>query len=992
MALQKQHIQINLGQGVDQSTDEKLVVPGKLLDLKNGVFVKGGRIDKRNGYSLLSNQKVDNTFISGGDSLQVFNNELLQYNNQKLYSLASGNQKWIDKGAVVSTAVTTKQILKNTASQTHADWATKNGVSVYAYEDTRGGIRALVFDETSGTTIIPDTSLDAAASRCRCYAFNQHLYVVYYKAGSLWSRRISFVSPLAFEPAIELVNDINTTNPNFDLLPFQNLRVCLVHNVEGASETRILWLDEDSAVLQGTLAPKTIAEASTNCLGVILGPINSFHVVYHNASGLRCAVRNLGGASITAPTTVDSYTSTDIVNVTGFSDGAKVIYFYEVSNATPSNTIVKTNNMTNNGTVGSATVFMRSVGLWSKAFIEQSTGLGYVAVTHKSAEQSSYFLTRQDGLITGRFFYTNGAGLTTRPILSNVQSFVSGKYSFCALNTVDLVSQDTSLFSLLGVSNVEIDFTNLDNFTASQIGNNLHIVGGALSMYDGQSVVEHGFHLFPEGLSASTSGSSGVGNGDYQYVAVYEWVDNQGYYHRSAPSLPLNVTVSGGHKNVTVTIPTLRLTNKIAPRTPVSIVLYRTEDGPGEVFFRVSSISSPTYNDTTVDSVAIVDTTPDASLISNELLYTTGGILENISPPSCKLIEQFKDRIFLAGLENPYQVAYSKQHAAGEPVEFNNLLALDLASDGGPVTALAVLDDKLLIFKSDRVFVTFGDGPNNAGLGGEFANVQFISADVGCISQQSVARFPGGVIFKSKKGIYMIDSSMNMQYIGAEVEDFNSLNITSANLMSNVNQIRFTTSDGPCLVYDYFFRQWSTFDPYAANDAVVLGGNYIFMNRSGDVLMEDSGYRDNNAGISLSLTTSWLSFDSIVGFQRVYSLLIVGSFKSYHKLRVSVGYDFSKTYQSVYIMDTNDAIGSGVYGGTSPFGNDPKFGGESNDYRLAFGMDIQKCTAIRFKIEDITVAETVGTGEAFNITALGVLVGIKGQMDKFADKRVIPSR
>jgi hypothetical protein len=233
---------------------------------------------------------------------------------------------------------------------------------------------------------------------------------------------------------------------------------------------------------------------------------------------------------------------------------------------------------------------------------------------------------------------------------------------------------------------------------------------------------------------------------------------------------------------------------------------------------------------------------------------------------------------------------------------------------------------------------------------------------------------------------------MNVDYIGAEVDDFNSYQITSALLMAGSNEVRFSTGDGPVLVYDYFVKQWSTFDPFRSLDTVVYQQKFVFLGVDGNVYKENSGYKDNGQGISLGLVTGWLSFDSIVGFQRVYAMMIVGEYKSYHKLRVSVGYDFSEAYQSVYVMDTNDTLAVSTFGAQSPFGNQTPFGGDSNAYRFSFGMDIQKCTAIRFKIEDLTTSATEGTGEAFNITALGLTVGIKGQMDKFRDRQVIASR
>ncbi len=997
--LQKQHVQIQLGQGIDTNTDKKLVVPGKLVELKNGVFKKTGRIDKRNGYDRLSSQTISGDVISNGSAIQIFNKELLQYAGQRLYSLSESIGKWIDKGPVVSSFVETKQIVKNTASQSIADYATKNGVGVYAYEDSRGGIRASVYDEASSTFLVADVEISAGGTAPICVAFNTWLYVFYSDSGSLFARRINAAAPSAFEAEVEIDSDLNTTDPNFDVVPFQNLRILFVLNNQSATKITVGWLDEELNVLTGTLGLKFINEEAENCLQIVEGPSNLFYVCYHNATdGLRCSIRNVGGTAFSAIATLDPYTATAITRVAGYpsADLTKATIFYEIEAADPENTVIGINTLTKTGTAGTPAEFLRSVGLWSRgfkyAFASLTDDFGFVCVTHASELQNTYFIARSDGVIVGKMQYSNGTGLKTRSQLSRVNAISDHEFSFAVLNKYDLVSESGSLFSLQGVSSSTIDFDASEQFNSVQLGDNLHITGGILSMYDGQSVVEHGFHLYPEGLSAVEASGGSIASGSYRYIALYEWTDNYGQVHRSAPSLPLDVTITGGPKKATVTVPTLRLTQKTGSRSDISIVLYRTEEGPQEIYYRVTSVSSPTYNDVTVDSVAIEDTLADASILGNELLYTTGDVLENIPAPSCRIINTFANRVFIAGLENPYEIWYSKQYAAGEAVEFSNFLRLDISTEGGAITALANLDDKNIFFKQDRFFATFGDGPNNTGAGGSFADPQLISSDVGCDTQNSVVRYPIGIMFKSSKGIYALDSALNVDYIGAEVDDFNSYQITSAILMSGSNEVRFSTGDGPVLVYDYFVKQWSTFDPFRSLDTVIYQQKFVFLGSDGNIYRENTGYKDDGKGISLGLVTGWLSFDSIVGFQRVYAMMIVGEYKSYHKLRVSVGYDFSETYQSVYVMDTNDTLAISTFGEQSPFGNQTPFGGDSNAYRFSFGMDIQKCTAIRFKIEDLTTSATEGSGEAFNITSLGLTVGIKGQMDKFRDRQVIASR
>lgn len=996
--LQKQHILIALGQGVDTKTDPKIVAPGKLAELKNGVFKKRGRIDKRPGYEVVTSQTVTSASLVGGSALQTFNDELLQYNKQRLYSFSEGAGKWIDKGVAVSASVESQQVVKNTASQTQADFAYTGGISVYAYEDSRGGVRASVYDEVTGTTLIADTEVASSGTRVRCCAFNGYLFVFYYNSGNLLVRRINPLLPTSFDSPVTAASDVNTTNPHYDVLPFQDLRIAFVYNVQGATEIKFGWLSVTPAVLTGTLGVQTISEAATNSLAVILGPSNLFYVAWHNASGLRCSIRNNGGNQLVAATTVDSYTATTICNITGFParDGSGLTFFYEVTAASAYNQFIKKNTLTTSGSAGTASVFLRSVGLYSKAFsyyfASETTDHAYVCITHASTLQNTYFIARDDGIIVGKMQYTTGTGLTTRTILANVAHPDSNTFLFAITNKLQLISENDNVFSLQGVSRAKIDFNAAEQFNALQLGDNLHIVGGVLSMYDGQSVVEHGFHLYPEDLSYALSGGAGsIVDGNYSYVAMYEWTDNFGQIHRSAPSVELLVTVSGGPKNVLVTIPTLRLTQKTSPRSEISIVLYRSEVGPGSIYYRVSSVTSPTYNSLSADTVTITDSLTDAQIVSRELLYSTGGVVENFPPPSCKYIEQFKDRIFLAGLENPSEIWYSKIRNSGEPVEFSPFLTLDASSEGGGIEGAAVLDDKFVLFKRDRLFMTYGDGPNNAGTGGEFAKPQFITADVGCDNANSIVRTPDGLMFKSSKGIYSLDRALNVAYIGADVETYNSETITSATLMADVNQVRFTTRSGPLIVYDYYMRQWGTFTPYSAADSLIWNKQFVFLSSAGAVYKENTSFRDNGAGISLSLTTGWIALDSIIGLQRVYKLLIIGQYKSYHKLRVSVGYDFSESFEHTYVMDTDSAFAVTTFGSQSPFGSESPMGGDSNVYRFVVNLTRQKCQAIKFKIEDLTVASTPGTGEGYNITGIGLLAGIKGQAGKFKASQKIAS-
>lgn len=984
MALQKQPIELVFGGGIDTKVDPKTLPSGNLLILENAVLKKRNRIDKRNGYTKLGEAQIDGASVPSGDSLANFKDELLLYANQKLFSYSESTDSWIDKGSCVSAIVTTDTVVKNTYEQTQVDSDIFNGVAVFAYQDSSGGVRAKVIDNDKKTTIIADTLIDASGSRVRVIAFENYIHVFYYKSGSIWVRRINAIVPTAFDAAVEVVTDINTSDSTYDVIEFpEGLRLALAYNVQGASETRVCFVDVDGVVYSGSLAPITIAEPSVNSLALVYGPTNTMYIAYHNGTnGVRCVIVNSGLTVLHAAFTLNAGT-TPVVNLTGIvkPDATGVKFFYEITAAAPNLRVTRSVTALTSGTASGDAVFLRGTGLSSKAFSYDSQI--FVGIVHDSTLQATYFVARDDGMVIAKQKYGLAGGITARNILPKVCSLTAASFTYAFTTKEQLISENAKILTVKGVSQTVIDFTSSEIFTSAQLGNNLLICGGTLQNYDGQSVTEHGFHLFPENISATVSSSGGsINAGTYNYYVIYEWTDAQGQLHRSAPSVPLTLVIGGSNHQVTLQIPTLRLTQKKGTRAPVSIAVYRTT-ADGIIAYRVSSITSPLLNNTAVDSVTYVDSASDASITSREILYTVGNVLDNFSPGSCSTIAVFKNRIFLGGLENKNEVIYSKLITQGYPCEFAAEFSLLVDEKGSRVGALGVLDEKVVIFKDDRFYVTYGDGPDNTGFGGVFAQPEFVSADVGCINPQSLASLPGALTFKSAKGIYILDSSLSVNYFGAPVENYNSEKITSAVLKPDSNQIRFTTLAGACLVYDYFFQQWSVFTNHEANDATIWNDKYVYLRETGDVLIETAGvYKDDGAPYHLKVGTAWLSMAGINGFQRAYRFALLGEYKTDHILQIKAGFDFSGSLQTVMNFDSKTALDIKTFGEDSPFGSGSPYGGDNISYRVRGHLPRQKCQSIRFVIEELSTSASAGSGEALTLSGMTLLVGVKSAITK----------
>jgi hypothetical protein len=573
-----------------------------------------------------------------------------------------------------------------------------------------------------------------------------------------------------------------------------------------------------------------------------------------------------------------------------------------------------------------------------------------------------------------------------KSILPRVSYDVDGDQVF-PVQFISRLEAESSTVSAdnIGVNKITLEF-NTTSFDNETLGDNLHIAGGVLLGYDGVSATELGFHVFPEDVSAAVNTGTGSfpGAGQYAYRVIYEWVDGKGQIHRSAPSILETATLAAGTDEITLTIPTLRLTQKTGDRADVKIVIYRSDVDLVEVLYRLTDFD----NDVTADEIVYVDDNDDATaLTSREILYTTGGELENIAPPSSKVVHKHKNRLFVAGLEDGNAVEYSKENIFGEGVAFSDVLTFRTDPLGGDITAFSTLDDKLVIFKRDRIFTLAGDGPLPSGAQNDYAQPQLVSGDVGTVMPQSVIIMPLGVMFQSDKGIMLLSRSLEVVAIGNPVDAYKSNMVTSAVLVEDDYEVRFTTLNGPALVYNYNFNQWSTFSNYAAISAIRGPAGYMHLKENGTVNQELSDlYEDNGSKIKMSIETSWFSFAGVQGYQRIYWISILGDFLSHHFTKIQLAYDFENVYSETRYYDTRTGqsqttFGTGIFGAESPFG-----GQGSSVYQYRQKPRRQKCESMKVRMEDIDTQSTTG-GASFALTHMAFTMGVKEGSNRMGESK-----
>ena len=662
--------------------------------------------------------------------------------------------------------------------------------------------------------------------------------------------------------------------------------------------------------------------------------------------------------------------------------------------------------------MGSSHIVVRSVGLASKAFI--INGTIYFLSAYQSTYQPTYFMingstsVQAAPIVVAKLAYENGGGYLTLGLPSVTVNGSTAQIPYLYKDLIEALSTNSNsqqtttggIYSQTGINLATFTFST-DNMDSAEIGSDIHISGGFLWMYDGYLPVEHNFFLWPDSIEATWSASGGsmqaqpdgaTNTNAYYYQVTYEWADNQGNIFRSAPSIPVAVTTtgSGSSGSVTVNIPYLRLSYKIA--NPLKIVIYRWSVAH-QTYYQVTSITSAQINSTTSDSLAYVDTLADSSIIGNNIIYTTGGVIEDVNAPASNIMTLFDNRLWLVDAEDQNLLWFSKQVIEATPVEMSDLLTLYVAPTAGaqgstgPITALSPMDDKLIIFKKNAIYYINGTGPDNTGANDQYSQPIFIASTVGCTNQQSIVFMPQGLMFQSDKGIWLLGRDLSTEYIGAAVEEFNASTVQSAVNIPETNQVRFTLNTGQTLMYDYFYGQWGTFVGVPAISSTLYQGLHTFLNSSGGVFQEDPGvYIDGSTPVLLSFTTSWIQLGGLQGYQRAYFFYLLGEYFSPHKLNLQIAYDYnSSPIQNTVITPDNQNPNYGassmpVYGQLAPYGGGggAQSGSPSNIESWRVFLTKQRCTSFQITLNEIYDSNYgQPAGQGLTLSGLNLVVAVK---------------
>lgn len=1016
--LTKQAIDIPFAQGLDTKTDPKRVTMGKFLALENTVFNKGGLLQKRNGYSQLRSLP-DTTYsylTTFNDNLTAIGSNIAAYNN--------ADAAWVQKGSIQPLSEKTLPVIRNNLNQSACDIVVApNGLACAVYLETNAGSTAakyVVFDSITGQNITAPAVVPVASGTVtggmRVFIVGNNFVIVFTNVITAVSH-LQYVTVNIAKPTVVGANTdiaasyISATTLSWDAVTVGNNLYVAYNTTTGGQQVVVTYLTAGqlTGALSPVVTPRAYATFKATMMSLCADVTNAANpIIYVNFYRLDTTV----GYSLAVDSQINTVmTPTQIIpsgtflNLASAAQNGVCTIFGEVSGGATMNyidgvTITLPATVTT-GTVGTPYVVIRSVGLGSKAFIVN--GVIYFLGAYSSTYQPTYFLingstsTSASPVISGKLAYENGGGYlaTGLPVVSVNGTTASIGYLFKDLiqavnkdTNVPATTQTAGIYSQTGI--------NLASFTigtgsldTAEIGHDLHISGGFLWMYDGYLPVEHNFFLFPDVVTPTWSATDGsmaakpdgsTNTNAYYYQATYEWTDNQGNAFRSAPSIPVAVTTtgSGSSGSVSLVINTLRLTMKTA--NPVKICVYRWSVAQQNYFQTITNyLTSPTLNSTTTDTVTIVDTLADSTILGNNLLYTTGGVIEDVNAPASDIMTLFDTRLWLVDAEDRNLLWYSKQVIEATPVEMSDLLTIyvpaTVATATGLITSIHPMDDKLIISKGGNSFVYInGSGPDNTGANSQYSEAIFITSTVGCSNQKSIAAIPNGLIFQSNKGIWLLSRGLDTSYIGAPVEDFTTgATVLSSVVVPETNQVRFTLDTGITLMYDYFYDQWSTFSGVPCLSSCIFDSFHTFINSYGAAYQESpNAYLDGANPVLMRFKTGPLRIGDLQNYQRSYFFYLLGTYISPHKLQVSLTYDYDvNPSQSIIISPTNYSTPYGSGLSQSPYGQGNPYGGPRNSENWRVFLERQRCMAFAIEVQEIFDA-SFGTIAGAGLTLSGI--------------------
>lgn len=1021
--------------GLDEGTDPNQQPPGRLTTLENGEWVKGGRIQKRDGllneFGLTYFSGASSGTITAGKRFVVRGSELAFTDGSYIYNFSSERGGWQRGDQVPDVAMTWSTALDTNEGVSSSDVAYSAPFLVQVWRtgasnDATRTVWVRVTDANTGVQYLAPQLLSSTASvGCRVVILGGTAFAIWRESSDIKIRAID-LDTMTVGAANALRTDA-PANTGFDAKVVGSTIVIVYANSATALKAYAYTYDANTDAYTEVADGGVTGEAGTGFNKIAIDGVSGerIYVAYYVGSSSLVRVATLNAstlAQVTAPVTQENIGGSNLVQhvsiVRTGTGGCTVAWSY-VSTVTAGDISRLTTCAINTVCVQTTDSLRGTWGTWllSRLFMQGSRTFAFAA-DYPAPSFTSYvgtnsylleietsadtaddyiphrYVGKLDLLLAGR---SDNGFLASSAALTATESIVSIPF---------LSSSPQTTFNFrCGLRHVRVTTgasLPADMWRATEFGGETYLSGALFSGYDGRGVFDYGIArpviIGAKSSSAPTAGA--VGTGTYLYGFVEEWRSNAGILHRSATAVTSLAAAGASATNVLYVL-TSALTRKREGQawattttpdvSPQYVIVFRSEAG-GSVYHRLTF--EPNYNVVRKvfqsSSQTFTDTRDDADidgfgtdLSARPLMYTAGGILDDDQPTNLITHALHKSRLWgVAGDKRTVWFSKSFQDDLGVAPGFSPSFRISLDED---INALWGMDEKLIAVSDNSLWYLLGgdQGPNATGQGSDIQGPFRIQSEVGCTNPRSVVSLPDGTMFEGDGRLFLLTRNLEMVWLGRQVQDklASFPNITSAVLVTKKNQVRFTCNNAggtahTVLVYDYVEKQWSTFrylgGTVAIADAVVFGGDYHVLTTGGLVYREHADAANTD-------DETWVTMTLETAWISAGGPLAFQSVRRFALHGVSnqahgltVSVGFDRA--TTYSPAVSWAEGSAV---TAP--------GPLEAAEIHLG---RKCSSVRFKIQDTTRSVPAQGGAGPSFDSMGIEVGIKkGFQKKPATKR-----
>lgn len=981
-------IHVPLIAGLNTKADPRALQLPSLLIAKNIEFEEPGGFQLRHPFSNLGPALTDIRRV------YQYQNQAVLFTKGAIYVYDSANAAWVKKADYLAPKVTEGAVFVNTTEQIACDRAECLNVVFYAWTE-KGSSTNQVYvaarDKDTGAVLLNPVAVNNGdGGRPKLLNLGSRVLLTF--SSSVADLRALVLNPTNLSASASAASTIIFTQVNgytdlgYDGVVVAGVAYLVSRGTHGGTSQYDLISVTDALVVnrvvkaRATQGPVAISAAPNGTHLQIIREGNAFAIEgdYVSISGPFTDVFT-GQAIGTASGAVQQIAAAH----RSVQDGGQYrCYTFWSADETVDEVAFNCeyNWVDTNNTIGSEATLVKRLGVASRAF--DYNGKVYVWLTFagesgtagmgeplglRAQLQNTYFLYQDDGTLIAKACAFKGGGFVQNEgHLPNVQWLGGNLYAWCGIERqVIELGGNHSGYGARAPHEIVLEFDSNEARRAVPLGKTLYISGGQILQFDGEGVVEVGFHIYPWYFAAVSAGGS-IAAGTYSLKQTQAWQNAQGEKEWSTTATGESLTFGVASKITPSMIPN-HTTLKQGARRNISQLYWRTLKDP--------NVESPFYLGTSKDPSNATnpnrylanaptsnflstfdDDLTDTNLAKKETNPENGGILETICPPPASILTATQDRLLLAGIsENPYEVWYSRLRGIGEIASFHDALRFEVPAHAGKITGLAFQNETLIVFCERGIWEMAGTGFANDGSGFNYGPPRQVATDIGALRQEAIGVTPEGTMFHSQKGWFLLDHGLTPRYIGARVVDFDSDTFVSVVVMEKKHQVRCLSATGRVLMYNYEVDQWAEWTIADGVHAFLWKGEYYYTTAT-QLKKESTGY--TNTDFAMDVEFAWFKPSDLQGYALIDHLMILGENKSDHALRVRLARD----YQSTYFDDKAWAV--------SP--NSP---GEPEQVRHF--PTIRQVQALKVRI---TTQAAVGNsnppgGEAFKFTGLAFKIG-----------------